>query len=268
MRYMVMECHPSYAVVLDEEGIFRKVANRRYEVGETVDEVVEMQEAPASKKSNRRWITSIAAVAACCVLAVASFLYMNMDPYASIYLTINPEIRIDVDKKDKVVNLEGINKDGKELIKGYDFENKNADKVMDDMVDRSIDMGFLAEGGQITLRLDGNGNWITTNGDYLYEHLNGHLKDKLTVTIIMEQPGGGQKVSIPIDIDEPIKKTAPKKPANGDTDYGTDSYSDYDDDNDYDDDDSDYEERSTPPSNDDSDYENDNSDYGESDLDD
>ena len=42
MKYMVMECHLSYAVVLDENGSFLKVANMRYEVGQTVENVVEM----------------------------------------------------------------------------------------------------------------------------------------------------------------------------------------------------------------------------------
>ena len=47
MKYMVMECHLSYAVVLDENGSFLKVANMRYEVGQTVENVVEMP--PKSK---------------------------------------------------------------------------------------------------------------------------------------------------------------------------------------------------------------------------
>lgn len=36
MNYLVMECHPGYAVVLDETGRFLKVANMRYEVGQRV----------------------------------------------------------------------------------------------------------------------------------------------------------------------------------------------------------------------------------------
>ena len=70
MKYMVMECHLSYAVVLDEEGRFLKVANRQYEVGQTVTEVIEMQmpqSAPQKKKSNR-WMYSMAAMAACLML--------------------------------------------------------------------------------------------------------------------------------------------------------------------------------------------------------
>ena len=34
MTYLVMECHPGYAVVLDQTGRFLKVANLNYQVGE------------------------------------------------------------------------------------------------------------------------------------------------------------------------------------------------------------------------------------------
>lgn len=33
MTYLVMECHPAYAVVLDQAGRVIKVANMGYEVG-------------------------------------------------------------------------------------------------------------------------------------------------------------------------------------------------------------------------------------------
>ena len=41
MTYLVMECHPGYAVVLDQTGRFLKVANLNYQVGETVSFVIE-----------------------------------------------------------------------------------------------------------------------------------------------------------------------------------------------------------------------------------
>ena len=37
MKYLIMECHMAYAVVLDEDGRFLKAANMDYEVGQTVD---------------------------------------------------------------------------------------------------------------------------------------------------------------------------------------------------------------------------------------
>ena len=44
MSYVVMECHPGYVVLLDEEGRFLKAANLRYEVGQTVYDPVLMKE--------------------------------------------------------------------------------------------------------------------------------------------------------------------------------------------------------------------------------
>ena len=64
MRYLVMECRPSYAVVVDEDGRFLKVANRHYEVGQTVTEVLPMQ-VPPQKKKPTKWLYSLAAMAAC-----------------------------------------------------------------------------------------------------------------------------------------------------------------------------------------------------------
>ena len=47
MTYLVMECHPAYAVVLDQAGRVIKVANMGYEVGQKVDYVIEQQHRPA-----------------------------------------------------------------------------------------------------------------------------------------------------------------------------------------------------------------------------
>lgn len=51
MKYLVMECHLAYAVVLDEAGRFLKVANLNYTVGQELTEIIPMrqgrEEAPA-----------------------------------------------------------------------------------------------------------------------------------------------------------------------------------------------------------------------------
>lgn len=55
MKYLVMECHPGYAVVLDDEGRFWKVANMGYEVGETVDDVIKAcADADAGRHAHRK----------------------------------------------------------------------------------------------------------------------------------------------------------------------------------------------------------------------
>ena len=97
MSYLVMECHPGYAVLLDEEGRFLKAANLRYEIGQTVYDPVLMKETPEKKRHTIRWGSSgIAAIAACFLLFFGFSYYQNyVQPYSSIYLTINPEVQMD-----------------------------------------------------------------------------------------------------------------------------------------------------------------------------
>ncbi len=76
MKYIVMECNLGYAVVLDREGRFLKVANMHYEVGQTVTEVIEMQaplpESASAKKKINKWMYTLAAAAACLIIAFTS----------------------------------------------------------------------------------------------------------------------------------------------------------------------------------------------------
>ena len=185
-KYMVMECHPSYAVVLGDDGRFLKVTNFNYEVGQTVTDVVEMQipQSVPKKKNNKRWLYSLAAMAACLLLIVTSVFRMWQTPCASVYLSINPEIRIDVNRRDIVVGLDGVNEDGDNLIEGYDYKKKELNLVMDELVDRAIDMGYLHEGGRISLVLDADSDeWVVSHTESLANLLDNHLSEKLTVTI-------------------------------------------------------------------------------------
>ena len=269
MKYLVIECRPAYAVVLGDDGTFLKVANLRYEVGQTVTDVIPLnlpEVAEPPKTNHKRWISSFAAMAACLALVITSIFFTGQMPYASVYMTINPEVRIDVSRSDTVVDVEGMNADGAELLEGYDHKKKDLDTVMDELVDRAIDMGYLHEGGKITLNLDGDKEWIVSHETHLNQHLNDHLTDKITVTIDIEQ--GQPEQPTPTAPAGTI--VIPVGPGNyGDSDYD-DGESDYeptdaaDSDYDMDDGQSDYNDP-------DSDYtssDSENSGYGQSDYED
>ena len=160
MNYLVMECHPGYAVVLSEDGRFLKAANLRYEVGQTVTGILEarLPEAQEQAVPHRRWITTAAAMAACLIL-IFSGLFLNNRPYASVYLSINPEVRIDVNRRDVVVGLEGMNDDGAALLTDYSYKKKDLNLVMEELTDRAINMRYLHAGGKITVTLDADEAW-------------------------------------------------------------------------------------------------------------
>ena len=119
MKYLVMECHPGYAVVLDDAGRFKKVANLNYEVGQTLDEVIKL--IPAKKESfyQKKWVkTAIGAVA--CFLAVIGIWQTVGTPYGSVRMQINPDISMTVNRVDQVIDIVPMNADGEDLIADYE----------------------------------------------------------------------------------------------------------------------------------------------------
>lgn len=201
MKYMVLECHPGYAVVLDEEGNFSKVANHRYEVGQMLTEVEPMQMPP--KKRQHLWRYALAAVAACLVLVLGLHLPGAMQPYASVYVKINPEVRIDVNRQDRVVAITGINQDGIDLIQGYDYNEKQLSQVTDELVDLAIQMGYLKTDGEITISLDSKDQiWVENHSQAMSHHLQTHLQEEMVVTVRVRAHHHGEEIEIWDEEDE------------------------------------------------------------------
>ena len=88
MSYLVMECHPGYAILLDEEGRFLKAANLRYEIGQTVYNPVLMKKAPEKQWNIVRRISSgIAAIAACFLFVFGISYYPKLYPALLIHIS-------------------------------------------------------------------------------------------------------------------------------------------------------------------------------------
>lgn len=186
MRYVVMECCSSYAVLLDENGRFWKAANLRYEVGQTVSDPVLMREKTPETKPLIRWIASgAAAIAACLLLIFGIGYYQNYKvPYSSVYLSINPQVRIHLNRQGTVVDVVGTNPDGVALLEGYDGRGKDKVTVADELIDRAIDMGYLSEGGRVSFSIDTPEEALFTEyGIELRTGLADHLEGRITITI-------------------------------------------------------------------------------------
>ena len=230
MNYMVMECHPSYAVLLDEEGRFLKAANLHYKTGQIVHDPVLMKEEPAKQRNLMRWARSGMTAAAACFLLLIGFNYYqnNVVSYSSIYLTINPEIQMDLNRKGSVTRLEGINEDGKTLLEGYDGKGKDKITVTDELIDRAIEMGFLSEGGQISFSIDAPDDaLIQKYGEELQTEVMKYLENQFTITVEITNYQTGETEST--QSTQPAPETA--APAADDTDYGpnNDGVTDYND---------------------------------------
>ncbi|MBS6196668.1 MAG: hypothetical protein KH828_13985 [Clostridiales bacterium] len=193
MNYLVMECHPGYAVVLDQEGRFLKVANMGYEVGQTVSHVIESQEPKHSVFPSRRTI-GILASAACLCFALLTAWQLLLFPFGTVQMKINPDVLMSVNRLNYVTDLEGLNEDGKTLIEGVTTFGKKVDKLSDELADRAVEMGYLTEGGQITLTVNGKSTtWKTSTEELLILELDLHLKHTISVGLSSDEPDESEK---------------------------------------------------------------------------
>ncbi len=185
MKYLIVECYQAYAVALCEDGSFLKVANIHYEVGQSVTEVFPIN-IPESKPKvlQIKWIYPILTAAACLILLLVPTLLQFAKPAASVYMAINPQVRIDVNKNDIVTTLSAENDDGATLLSNYNYRKKALNLVLDELVDRAIEMEYLRDGGKVTLTLDSkNADWITTRSESLNDNVKHHLKDKIDAKV-------------------------------------------------------------------------------------
>ena len=151
MNYLVVEVHPAYAVVLDEEGRFLKAANLRYQVGDTVQHIVELRRPQEKRPSLWKPLSGLAALAACLCLVFFGYYQPNFTPYGALRIQINPDVELTLSRTDRVLELEGLNEDGQALIEGYDYQGKDREDVTGALVERAIDQGYLSGGETVSI---------------------------------------------------------------------------------------------------------------------
>lgn len=237
--YLVMEVHSAYAVLLDNEGRFIKAANVGYQIGEVVEKVFPLKYPEDRKKQMSRVIRFAAGLAAClCVAVFGVYEYQYFFiPYGTLQMQINPDIEMTLSRSGRVLDLDGINDDGKVLIDDYEYGGKNQYTVIDELTDRAIELGFLTDGGQVALLADSkNSAWAETLQKDLVDELNEHLKQyDLTISVNIGTIDDGtdrleesQSITIPIPTPEPepTAEPEPTSPAENDSGYGDDMYDD------------------------------------------
>lgn len=186
MKYLVMECKTGYAVLLDEEGRFQKAANLHYQVGETVEDPVLMRD-PSNQNRSRilRIGSGVAALAACLILVLGLRWYQAYTTvYSSVFLSINPEVRLDLNASGTVVELEGLNEEGEQLLNGYRGMGKDKVTVSQELIDRAVELGFLSEGGRVVISIDTADELLFQEyGLELRTGVTEHLEGRIAVTL-------------------------------------------------------------------------------------
>lgn len=188
MTYLVMECHPSYAIVLDNEGRMIKAANLGYQEGQVVGEIIARQ----TPKAPILFRLAPLAAAACLCLAVlggGAYGAYGM-PYGTVEVRINPDVKMSVSYMDRVVGLEGVNEDGKKLIDQVSYKGRDSEYMTGILVERAMEMGYLTEGGTVYVAASGGSErWKAKRADAIRTGLDTLLKDSIPVEVHVESIG-------------------------------------------------------------------------------
>lgn len=164
MKYIVMETRQSYAVLLDERGEFKYAANLNYTVGDTVTDPVLMGEAKEPKR-NVIPFAAKAGAAAVVVAAIAALLFIfirggqvedvapSQTVASQVYISINPEVRLDINENGEVIEIAGLNKEGRELSQSLENDSTRI-AVLEALVDESLTQEYLTEGGNLRIGID------------------------------------------------------------------------------------------------------------------
>ncbi len=202
MRYLVMDTKPSYAILLDEMGHMVYAANHSYKVGESVENPDLL-----NTKIKRPWLKVAAITSPILAFACMILLFFNLKApvaptlFARIYLTINPEVVMYVDREGTVFKLEGLDEDGRTLIDAYDFNNKDEVKVTNELLIRAKEMAFLNEGMGVTIEID-NQEALAEFGSELRKEATNNLG--FTVELQIVEKGALEKAE-DVEITDPQK---------------------------------------------------------------
>lgn len=284
-----MEVHPAYAVVLDEEGRFLKAANLRYQVGDTVRDIVELRRPKEKRPALWKPLSGVAGLAACLCIVFFGYYQPNFVPYGALRIQINPDVELTLSRTDRVLELEGLNADGRVLIEGYDYGGKDREDVTEELVERAIDMGYLSGGETVSITVtSADADWQAREEQAAREDLEERYGETIVIQIgPTDEKPPVTEVVIPVTPPEPppeqtdppvVPDDTDDRPGNGgvtgyqDTDYGpySDGVTDYESSNDgpYIDGDTDYEDRDDDRDTDDDRWEDDGDDRWEDDEDD
>ena len=246
MKYLVMETHPAYAVVLDEEGRFLKAANLQYRVGDTVQHIVELRQARPRAPALWKPLSGLAAAAACLCLVFFGYYQPNYTAYGTLRIQINPDVEMTVSRTDRVLDLEGLNADGEDLIEGYDYRGKDRETAAGELVERAIDMGYLSDGDTISITVSSSdADWQAREE----AQVQAQLEERYGAAIVIQLGGAADQTQHAGSPEEPAEVVVPVTPkvpeqtpgtaadpsagsgGQEDTDYGpgADGITDYDD---------------------------------------
>lgn len=159
MKALIIEINDDISTVLNDEGEFTDVPLQDgWQCGMEVDyEPVKIEKENGGENfggkvktfSFKRIIAIAAAVAACLGLAVGiQLFYSNLNTVTTyVEVSINPAVRISMNRNGKIIDVNGINNDGMELVSKLSSTGRLSEELSQ-IINQAVDDGYFAGGNK------------------------------------------------------------------------------------------------------------------------
>ncbi len=150
MKGIVVDINNKDAIILADDGLFTKVKNINYEIGQAI-------KIKESRKTGSKLIAGAASmVAALAVCTIGAVAYYTPTDYVS--LDVNPSVEYSINMFDRILDVKAVNDDGEEILSSLDLNNMTIGAAVKETLDKLMDDGYLTD--------DPNGGVvITTSND-------------------------------------------------------------------------------------------------------
>ena len=153
-----------------------------------------------SKTALRRWLPQLTALAAV-LLAVAGFFYVTRwSRAATVYLDVNPSIRLELNRRNRVLDAVAENADGERILNGMDLTGTDVEVALNALLGSMYQQGYLSP-TKDTVLLSVAGTSASTN------QLRRRLTDQVSARVA-ELCGSATVLEQQIDVDSDLSRTA------------------------------------------------------------
>ncbi|MBR5371891.1 MAG: hypothetical protein IK130_06725 [Oscillospiraceae bacterium] len=185
MKYLVMECHTGYAVLMDEESRFHKAANLHYTVGQTVTDPVLLTE-DRGITVRRNTIMKIAAAAACLLMVSGLGIryYLTHRTAESVVVVIEEtQYEMQLNRSGDVIRV--VSSGGSQaVLEEYNGKPRSAASAVNEILKIQKEEKELEDGDtvEVIIKTDSESTYETCKSDLEQEaaklHLNADVQER------------------------------------------------------------------------------------------
>lgn len=178
MKAVILDTDKNEATVMTEGGDIIGIKNNGYEIGQEI--ILRRRK----KRASINRITGIVAAAAAALVITGGIGgYTYYTPYGTVSLDVNPSIEYTINRFDRVLEVNGINDDGEDILSGLDTKkliNTNIEAAIEDTIEQIDAEGYFS---------DEDGNYVVlaastkeeAHTDTLLTSLEGNVKQRQNV---------------------------------------------------------------------------------------